>query len=88
MKCPKCDFDNPDNTSFCGNCAAPLQLEKSTGEEMPKETETLQTPKQDLTTGSHFSGRYQVIEELGKGGMGKVYKVQDMEIKEKIALKP
>jgi serine/threonine protein kinase/predicted Zn-dependent protease len=87
MKCPKCDFDNPDNTSFCGNCAAPLQPEKSTEEEIAKETETLQAPKKDLTTGSHFAGRYQVIEELGKGGMGKVYKVQDMEIKEKIALK-
>jgi serine/threonine protein kinase/tetratricopeptide (TPR) repeat protein len=87
MKCPKCDFDNPGNTTFCGNCAAPLQSQKSTSEEIAKETETLQSPKQDLTTGSQFAGRYQVIEELGKGGMGKVYKVQDMEIKEKIALK-
>ena len=87
MKCPKCDFENPDNTSFCGNCAEPLQPEKSAGGEIAKDTETLQTPKQDLTTGSQFAGRYQVIEELGKGGMGKVYKVQDMEIREKIALK-
>ncbi len=34
-----------------------------------------------------FAGRYQVIEELGHGGMGRVYKVLDTEIKEKIALK-
>jgi serine/threonine-protein kinase len=34
-----------------------------------------------------FAGRYQIIEELGKGGMGRVYKVFDTEIKEKIALK-
>jgi TolB-like protein/Tfp pilus assembly protein PilF/tRNA A-37 threonylcarbamoyl transferase component Bud32 len=50
-------------------------------------TETLQTPVRELTTGSTFAGRYQVIEELGKGGMGKVYKVFDTKIKEKIALK-
>jgi serine/threonine protein kinase len=50
-------------------------------------TETLQTPIRELTTGSTFAGRYQVIEELGKGGMGRVYKVFDTKIKEKIALK-
>jgi len=50
-------------------------------------TETLQTPVRELTTGSTFAGRYQVIEELGHGGMGTVYKVFDSEIKEKIALK-
>jgi len=50
-------------------------------------TETLQRPVQELTTGSKFAGRYQVIEELGHGGMGRVYKVFDNDIKEKIALK-
>ncbi len=50
-------------------------------------TETLQTPVRELTTGSTFAGRYQVIEELGHGGMGRVYKVQDTDIKEKVALK-
>jgi hypothetical protein len=36
-------------------------------------TETLETPKEELTTGSTFASRYQIIEEFGKGGMGKVY---------------
>ncbi|HYA49479.1 MAG TPA: protein kinase, partial [Burkholderiales bacterium] len=40
-----------------------------------------------MTTGTIFAGRYQVIEELGKGGMGRVYKVFDEKIKEKVALK-
>jgi serine/threonine protein kinase/Flp pilus assembly protein TadD len=50
-------------------------------------TETLQAPGRELTTGSTFAGRYQIIEELGHGGMGQVYKVFDTKIKEKIALK-
>jgi serine/threonine protein kinase/tetratricopeptide (TPR) repeat protein len=50
-------------------------------------TETLQIPVRELTTGSTFAGRYQVIEELGHGGMGRVYKVFDTKIKEKVALK-
>ncbi|MGB7296996.1 MAG: protein kinase [Candidatus Aminicenantales bacterium] len=44
-------------------------------------------PVHELSTGSTFAGRYQIIEELGKGGMGRVYKVFDTDIKEKVALK-
>jgi serine/threonine protein kinase/Flp pilus assembly protein TadD len=44
-------------------------------------------PVHELTTGSTFAGRYQVIEELGHGGMGKVYKVFDQEVQAKMALK-
>jgi serine/threonine protein kinase/Flp pilus assembly protein TadD len=50
-------------------------------------TQTLQSPIKELNTGSTFAGRYQIIEELGKGGMGRVYKVLDTKINDKIALK-
>ena len=84
VKCPKCHSENPDDTFYCGKCATPLPSSKDI---RPDVTETLQTPVRELTTGSTFAGRYQVIEELGRGGMGRVYKVQDTDIKEKIALK-
>jgi serine/threonine-protein kinase len=51
------------------------------------QTETLFPPREDLATGSTFAGRYQVIEELGQGGMGKVYKVLDKETNSRVALK-
>ena len=44
-------------------------------------------PVEALAPGTTFAGRYQVIEELGIGGMGRVYKVQDLEVGERIALK-
>jgi len=84
MKCSKCSFENPDDTLYCGKCAAPLKPSEEISAPL---TETLETPKEELTTGSLFAGRYQIIEELGKGGMGKVYKVLDKEINTKVALK-
>ena len=85
IKCPKCHSENPDTLKFCGECGT--QLIPSSRDIQPEVTETLQTAIRELTTGSTFAGRYQIIEELGKGGMGRVYKAQDTEIKEKVAIK-
>jgi serine/threonine protein kinase/Tfp pilus assembly protein PilF len=84
MKCPKCQSDNPDDSKFCKECGTNIT---SAEEAQPSITKTIETPREELTTGSTFAERYQIIEELGKGGMGKVYKAIDTRINEKIALK-
>jgi serine/threonine protein kinase/Tfp pilus assembly protein PilF len=37
--------------------------------------------------GAVFAGRYQIIEELGKGGMGRLYRTLDLKLQEEVALK-
>lgn len=84
MKCPQCGIENPDGIQFCSECAAPL----IPGGKGPTETtQTFQNSLQELSTGSIFAGRYKIIEELEKGGMGRIYKAFDTEVNEKVALK-
>jgi TolB-like protein/tRNA A-37 threonylcarbamoyl transferase component Bud32/Flp pilus assembly protein TadD len=83
MKCPKCQFDNTSDSKFCKECGTHL----FPSEKIPSRTETLETPTEEITRGTTFAGRYEIIEELGSGGMGKVYRVEDKKIKAEIALK-
>ncbi|MBN1273524.1 MAG: protein kinase [Candidatus Aminicenantes bacterium] len=86
MKCPECRSENTDTARFCGNCGTPLMPTPSPDGEAAG-TRTYAMPIYDLTIGSVFAGRYQIIDRLGQGGCARVYKALDKELNETIALK-
>jgi serine/threonine protein kinase/tetratricopeptide (TPR) repeat protein len=87
MKCPKCSAETPGAPRFCGECGTSFAGPPPPGPSDADVTQTQLIPSVELKSGDIFAGRYLVIEELGAGGMGRVYRVLDRTVGEEIALK-
>jgi len=89
VKCPKCAFVNPDGREVCVQCHHPLPKIKiaPAASGVPPRGNPGQAQQFQFRKGEVVVGRYTVLDVIGRGGMGCIYRVRDNVLKEEVALK-
>lgn len=86
VKCPQCGFVNPSGKEACLKCRTPLARIRIEAQAPPAAAAPGAASDQ-LRRAQVVANRYTVLNLVGRGGMGCIYKVHDNTLGEEVALK-
>jgi serine/threonine protein kinase len=88
----------PDDAQFCLSCGLPtarhssdaatqIDLHQETNADSPRQTDGQHAPASDPRVGLVLDSKYKLIESLGEGGMGSVFRAERLHIGDEVAVK-
>lgn len=83
MNCPNCKAGNAEDARFCGSCGHTLAATEASNPKLAAAT----FGEAPSLIGREIAGRYRVQAKLGEGGMGAVYKAEQISLKRQCAVK-